>query len=70
MPRPEIKVFQSFLFLKTILIPDYLLSDGSREDEEIPAVGPVCVLLELVSVEEEVGEEEDSWEGDKEDGAG
>ena len=70
MPRPEIKVFQSFFFLKIILIPDYLLSDGSREDEEIPAVGPVCVLLELVSVEEEVGEEEDSREADKEDGAG
>ena len=70
MPRPEIKVFQPFLFLKTILIPDYLLSDGSREDEEIPAVGPVCVLLELVSVEQEVGEEEDCREGDQEDGAG
>ena len=40
----------------------HLLGDGCGEDKEVPAVGPVSVVIEVGALEEEMKDGEESWE--------
>ena len=56
--------------MKTFQSSGDLLSDGGREDEEVPAVAPGRVLRQVGAVEDEIEDEEKSRQSQQEDRAG
>ena len=48
----------------------HLLSDGCREDEQVPAVAPAGVVREMPAPEDEMKDEEKSGQGQQQHAAG
>ena len=48
----------------------HLLSDGCREDEQVPAVAPAGVVREMAALEDEMKDEEKSRQSQQQHGAG